>query len=64
MAAGGLGVEVILVGQRAAIEAEMEGAKSANIRIVDAADVIGMEEHPTEAVKAKPTPRSTSGCEW
>lgn len=54
MAAGGLGVEIILVGQRAAIEGELEGAKAANIRIVDAADVIEMEEHPTEAVKAKP----------
>jgi glycerol-3-phosphate acyltransferase PlsX len=54
MAAGGLGVEVILVGQRAAIEAELEGAKSANLKIVDAPEVIGMDEHPTDAVKGKP----------
>jgi glycerol-3-phosphate acyltransferase PlsX len=54
MAAGGLGVEVFLVGQRAAIEAELEGAKSSNLKIVDAPDVIGMDEHPTDAVKGKP----------
>jgi glycerol-3-phosphate acyltransferase PlsX len=54
MAAGGLGVEVILVGRRAAIEAELEGATAANLRIVEAADVIEMDDHPTEAVKAKP----------
>ena len=54
MAAGGLGVEVILVGQRAAIEAELEGAKSSNLKIVDAPEVIGMDEHPTDAVKGKP----------
>jgi glycerol-3-phosphate acyltransferase PlsX len=54
MAAGGLGVEVILVGQKAAIEAELEGAKSSNLKIVDAADVIAMDEHPAEAAKNKP----------
>lgn len=54
MAAGGLGVEVILVGRRAAIEAELEGAKAPNLRIVDAEDVIEMDEHATESVKAKP----------
>ena len=54
MAAGGLGVELILVGQRAAIEAELEGAQAKNLKIVDAPDVIEMDEHPTEAVKAKP----------
>ena len=30
MAAGGLGIEVILVGQRAAIESELEGASASN----------------------------------
>ncbi len=54
MAAGGLGVELILVGRRAAIEAELEGAQAKNLKIVDAPDVIEMDEHPTEAVKAKP----------
>ncbi len=54
MAAGGLGIEVILVGQQAAIETELEGAGASNLRIVDAPQVIGMDDHPTEAVKGKP----------
>ena len=54
MAAGGLGIEVILVGQKAAIESELEGASASNLRIVDAVEVIGMDDHPTEAVKGKP----------
>ncbi|MFN8615487.1 MAG: phosphate acyltransferase PlsX [Dehalococcoidia bacterium] len=54
MAAGGLGVELILVGRRAAIEAEMEGARASNFKIVDAPDVIAMDEHPAEAAKNKP----------
>jgi glycerol-3-phosphate acyltransferase PlsX len=54
MAAGGLGVELVLVGRTAAIEAELEGAKASNLRIVDAPDVIAMDEHPTDAIKSKP----------
>jgi len=54
MAAGGLGVEVILVGRRDAIEAELEGAKGSNLRIVDAPEVIEMDEHATDSVKSKP----------
>ena len=54
MAAGGLGVELILVGQKAAIEAELEGARASNLKIVDAPDVIAMDEHPAEAAKNKP----------
>lgn len=54
MAAGGLGVDLILVGRKAAIEAELEGAQAKNLKIIDAADVIEMDEHPTEAVKNKP----------
>ena len=54
MAAGGLGVEVILVGRREAIEAELEGARSGQLSIVDAADVIEMDEHATDAVRGKP----------
>ncbi|MEO8538915.1 MAG: phosphate acyltransferase PlsX [bacterium] len=54
MAAGGLGVEVILVGRKDAIEAELEGAKASNLKIVDAPDVIEMDEHPAEAAKNKP----------
>ena len=55
MAAGGLGVELILVGRIEAIRAEMEGTTDIpGLRIVDAPDVIEMDEHPTDAVRAKP----------
>ncbi len=55
MAAGTLGVELILVGQAEVIRQELHGtAEIAGLRIVDARDVIEMEEHPTEAVRAKP----------
>jgi len=55
MAVGGLGVEVILVGQPDAIRSEMQGTTEIKgLHIVDAPDVIEMDEHPTEAVKAKP----------
>ncbi|MBI2766847.1 MAG: phosphate acyltransferase PlsX [Chloroflexi bacterium] len=55
MAVGGLGIELILVGQAEAIRRELEGTTDVpGLRIVDARDVIEMEEHPTEAVRAKP----------
>lgn len=55
MALGGLGVEVTLVGRAEAIRAELEGTgEMPGLRIVDAREVIDMEEHPTEAVKGKP----------
>ena len=55
MAAGTLGVDLILVGQAEAIRRELHGtAEIPGLRIVDARDVIEMEEHPTEAVRAKP----------
>jgi phosphate acyltransferase len=55
MALGGLGVEVLLVGQTAAIRREMHGtADMPGLRIVHAEEVIDMEESPTEAVRAKP----------
>ncbi len=55
MAVGGLGVEIILVGETEAIRNEMQGtAEVKGLRIVEAPDVIEMEEHPTDAVKAKP----------
>ena len=53
-AANELGSQVILVGRRAAIEAELKGAIPAALRIVDATDVIAMDEHPAEAAKNKP----------
>lgn len=55
MALGGLGVEVILVGRTEAIRAELEGTTDVpGLRIVDARELIEMDEHPTDAVKAKP----------
>jgi glycerol-3-phosphate acyltransferase PlsX len=55
MAVGGLGVEVILVGQSAAIRNEMQGtAEVKGLKVVEAPDIIEMDEHATDAVKAKP----------
>jgi len=55
MAAGTLGAELILVGQVEAIREELRGTgEIPGLRIVDARDVIGMEDHPTEAVRSKP----------
>ncbi len=55
MAVGGLGVEVTLVGQTEAIRHEMQGtAEVKGLKIVEAPDIIEMDEHPTDAVKAKP----------
>lgn len=55
MAVGGLGVELVLVGRTDAIRAEMQGTTEIpGLRIVDAADVIDMDDHPTDAVRAKP----------
>jgi glycerol-3-phosphate acyltransferase PlsX len=55
MAVGGLGVELMLVGQTGAIRHEMQGtAEVKGLRIVEAPEVIEMDEHPTDAVKAKP----------
>lgn len=55
MAAGTLGVELILVGQVEAIRQELRGTgEIAGLRIVDARDIIEMEDHPTEAIRTKP----------
>lgn len=55
MAVGGLGVEVTLVGQAQAIRHEMQGTTEVKgLKIVEAPDIIEMDEHPTDAVKAKP----------
>lgn len=50
------GAEVILVGRRVDIEAEIArlGAESLQIPIVDAPDVIEMSDQPAAAVRAKP----------
>ncbi len=55
MAVGGLGVEVTLVGQTEAIRHEMQGtAEVKGLKVVEAPDIIEMDEHATDAVKAKP----------
>jgi glycerol-3-phosphate acyltransferase PlsX len=52
LAVNELGVNVTLVGQRAAIERELAGA-STGIAVLDAPSVIGMDEHPARAVRSK-----------
>jgi glycerol-3-phosphate acyltransferase PlsX len=55
MAAGGLGVELILVGKLDAIRDELQGTTEiSGLRVVEARDVIDMDDHPTDAVRAKP----------
>ena len=54
MAAQKLGVELLLVGRKEVVLAELEGRDNiADLRVVDARDAIAMDE-PIEAVKAKP----------
>lgn len=50
------GIEVTLVGRREAIDAELGSANAAGnarVSVVDARDVIEMNEHPANAVRAK-----------
>jgi len=55
MALGGLGVEILLVGQTAAILEEMKGTTEIHgLTMVEAPDIIAMDEHPAEAVRNKP----------
>ncbi len=55
MAAGGLDVDLTLVGRAAAITAELKGTTGLrSIHVVDAPDVIEMDEHATDSVRAKP----------
>ncbi|MFN0146476.1 MAG: phosphate acyltransferase PlsX [Dehalococcoidia bacterium] len=55
MAVGTLDVDLILVGQTEAIRQELVGTgEMPALRIVAARDIIEMEDHPTEAVRAKP----------
>jgi glycerol-3-phosphate acyltransferase PlsX len=48
------GADVVLVGRAAEIEPELKRLGATGIEIVDAADVIGMDESPLAAVRAKP----------
>lgn len=55
MAAGGLGVELLLVGDEAAIRTELKGAThTPHLQVVHTPDAIGMHEHAAEAVRARP----------
>lgn len=55
MAVGGLGVELILVGRTEAIREELQGTGEIRaLRIVDARDIIEMDDHATDAYRAKP----------
>ncbi len=51
-----LGAEILLVGKTAAIQEELDknGARNSGIEIIEAPDVIGMDEHPAPAVRGKP----------
>lgn len=56
-AARHLGIGVDLVGRAAAIEAELArhvDAGTLDVRVVDAPDVVNMEESPTQALRRKP----------
>src|SRR5258706_1402457 len=59
LGAARLGVDVVLVGRRAEIERELAAADPsvsgarARVSVVDADEVIGMDEHPAAAVRAK-----------
>lgn len=51
-AARDLGVEVVLVGKRSAIAAELKDHRS-DLSIVDASEVVEFEDHPAQAVREK-----------
>ncbi len=50
-----LGIEVILTGPKAAVEAELAKHKmnGAKIKVVDTPSVVGMSEHPVQALRQK-----------
>jgi glycerol-3-phosphate acyltransferase PlsX len=54
-AARDLGLEIILVGQRRAVQAELDGYDTSGLGLTlhHASEVIEMDEHPAAAVKAK-----------
>ncbi|HEV7678223.1 MAG TPA: phosphate acyltransferase PlsX [Candidatus Dormibacteraeota bacterium] len=71
LGAARLGVHVALVGQSAVLEAEIAAAPASvadaqargRVSIVDAAEVIGMDEHPAAAVRAKKGASVVVACE-
>lgn len=55
MAVGTLGADLLLVGQAESIRHELHGTgEFPGLEVVHAPDVIEMDDHPTEAVKARP----------
>ena len=52
--AAAVGIDVVLVGKRAEVEPLLKGCTD-KVSVRDAPDVIGMEEPPIKALKAKPT---------
>jgi glycerol-3-phosphate acyltransferase PlsX len=52
-AVAGPACEVQLVGQRAAIEQALGPTRPAMVQVVDAPEVIAMDDHPAEAVRSK-----------
>jgi len=64
MAAGGLGVDLTLVGDPRAIRRELQGTTSIDrLRIVEASEVVGMDEHATDAIRNKPDSSMRVGLE-
>lgn len=54
MAVGTLGVELILVGRESELQQELSGTDGlSGLRIVNAEDVIPMDEHPSEALRRR-----------
>jgi glycerol-3-phosphate acyltransferase PlsX len=64
-AARDLGLEIILVGQREAVEAELAGRDTAGLGLTvhHASQVIEMDEHPAAAVRAKKDSSMVVGME-
>lgn len=64
-AARDLGLEIVLVGQRGAVQAELDRYDTTGLRLTvhDASQVIEMHEHPAAAVKAKKDSSMVVGME-
>lgn len=56
MARRELGVEIVLVGRREAVKACLEKEGCTDIEVVDATEVISMEDDPSTATRRKRTP--------
>lgn len=56
-----LGVEIVLVGQKEAVEACLGGTDRSNIEIVDAREIVTMEDDPSTATRRKKDSSMTVG---